>query len=32
MKDNMKKLSLIVKSEEWYGISLYVGEDFEEEY
>ena len=32
MKDNMKKLSLIVKSEEWYGISLYVGEDFEEDY
>ena len=32
MRDNMKKLSLIVKSEEWYGISLYVGEDFEEDY
>ena len=32
MRDNMKKLSLIVKSEEWYGISLWVDENFDEEY
>jgi len=27
-----KKLSLIVKSEMWYGISLWVNEDFDEEH
>lgn len=27
-----KKLSLIVKSEMWYGISLWVNEDFNEEH
>ena len=27
-----KKLSLIVKSEEYYGISLFVDESFDEEY
>ena len=27
-----KKLSLIVKNEEWYGISLFVDESFDEEY
>ena len=27
-----KKMVLIVKSEEWYGISLWVDEDFDEEY
>ena len=32
MKDNMKKLSLIVKSQETFGISLWVNEDFDEEY
>ena len=27
-----KKLSLIVKSQEYFGISLWVNEDFDEEY
>ena len=27
-----KKMVLIVKSEEWYGISLWVDEDLDEEY
>ena len=27
-----KKLSVIVKNEEYYGISLWVDEDFDEEY
>ena len=27
-----KKMILIVKSEEWYGISLWVDEDLDEEY
>jgi hypothetical protein len=27
-----KKLVLIVKSEEWYGISLFVNKDFDEEH
>ena len=31
MKDK-KKLSLIVKNEEYYGISLWVDKDFDEEY
>ena len=30
--ENKKKLSLIVKSEEWYGISLFVNKDFDEEH
>jgi len=30
--ENKKKLSLIVKSEEYYGISLWVNENFDEEY
>ena len=30
--ENKKKLSLIVKSEEWYGISLWVDENFDEEH
>jgi hypothetical protein len=29
---NKKKLSLIVKSEEWYGISIWVNEDFDKEH
>ena len=29
---NKKKLSLIVKSQETFGISLWVNEDFDEEY
>ena len=32
MKDNMKKLSLIVKSQETFGISLWVSKEFDEEY
>ena len=28
----MKKLSLIVKREEYYGISLYVDKDFDEDW
>ena len=27
-----KKLCLIIKSEEWYGISLFVNKNFDEEY
>ena len=30
--ENKKKLSLIVKSEEYFGISLWVDKDFDEEY
>ena len=29
---NKKKLSLIIKNEEYYGISLWVDKDFDEEY
>ena len=32
MKDNMKKLSLIVKSQETFGISLWVDKTFDEEH
>jgi len=32
MKDNMKKLSLIVKSQETFGISLWVSQEFDEEH
>ena len=27
-----KKMCLIVKSEEWYGISIWVNEDFDKEH
>ena len=30
--ENKKKLSLIVKSQEYFGISLWVNEDFDEEH
>ena len=30
--ENKKKLSLIVKSQEYFGISLWVSEDFDEEH
>ena len=30
--ENKKKLSLIIKRQEYYGISLWVNEDFDEEY
>ena len=29
---NKKKLSLVVKNEEWYGISLWVDNNFQEDY
>ena len=32
MRDNMKKLSLIVKTEEYSGITLLVEDDFDEDY
>ena len=30
--EGKKKLCLIVKSEEWYGISIWVNEDFDKEH